>query len=492
MKIITILTLGLILVIIFSSVNSNKINIDDENNLNQILIDDLDPFINLKLTVDIISIRALDEIDSFSDPDFFIKIKINEKKFRSPIFIDKSNLNNVWNVTYDIPDDIETVDVNIQLWDWDPIKSNLCDISQNADKNHKDANLIYNLKTGRWHGDDYTIEDPSGYGRLNGCDDGSIYTNEKDCELSFNIFTNDFDNDYLPYYTEQFVYYTDPRISNIGNDFDNDQIPIEWEHRWGYNPLIWDNHLNLDYDKDSINNFEEYLTSNFLSDPFRSDIFVEIDWMEDSPEGISSVVPEEAKELMKIPFHRRNIVVHFDTGEQEGGEIIPFDDDVTIDEVLEIYDKYFLHNGHLEWRRGVFHYGFFVYLCKPNGYAFNGDGNPFWGYGPGTNAFIISSRLMVRMADNVRKSVSYIFAASIMHEMGHNFGIRFSNPFGCDNSRTVKPWYLSFWLFKNYKSIMNYRYTYYIMDYSDGSHGQRDFNDWAEIKIDYFEQKLKT
>jgi hypothetical protein len=27
------------------------------------------------------------------------------------------------------------------------------------------------------------------------------------------------------------------------------------------------------------------------------------------------------------------------------------------------------------------------------------------------------------------------------------------------------------------------------MDYSDGTHGRRDFNDWEEIKIDYFEQK---
>jgi len=489
MKYISIIMFGLVLFNILSSVNSSSNYLVNEEEYVELFLDDYDPLVNLKLYVDFISIRALDEIEKFSEADFYIKILINDNEFKSPIIKNKNFLYNFWNVTCDVPDNIETVDINIQLWDWNPIKSKLCDISQSSDKDSMDVNIIYNLKTGRWYGDDNIIDDPSGYGRLNGCDDGSIYINERDCEVVFNIFTNDFDNDLLTYYVEKFVYHTDPKISNLGDDLDGDKLPIEWEHKWGYNPLIWDDHLHLDYDKDSINNYEEYLTSYFLSNPYRADIFIEIDWMEDGPDGISGIVPDDAKELMKTPFHRRNIVIHFDTGEQEGGEIIPFDDEVTQDEVLDIYQKYFLHNGILDWRRGIFHYGFFVYHIKPNGYAFRGDGNPFWGYGPGTNSFIISSRLMVRMAEKVSKPVSYIFAASIMHEMGHNFGIRFGNPIGCDNSRTVKPWYLSFWLFRNYKSIMNYRYTYFIMDYSDGTHGRRDFNDWEKIKIDYFEQK---
>jgi hypothetical protein len=78
-----------------------------------------------------------------------------------------------------------------------------------------------------------------------------------------------------------------------------------------------------------------------------------------------------------------------------------------------------------------------------------------------------------------------------MHEMGHNFGIRFGTPLGCDNRRAIYPWHVSYWLFKNYKSLMNYRYTYFIFDYSDGSHGIRDFDDWDYIDLTYFEQKPK-
>jgi len=74
-----------------------------------------------------------------------------------------------------------------------------------------------------------------------------------------------------------------------------------------------------------------------------------------------------------------------------------------------------------------------------------------------------------------------------MHEMGHNFGIRGGNPPGCDNRGCIYPWRLGFWLYWNYKSCMNYRYTYKIFDYSDGSHGIRDFDDWKEIDLTYFE-----
>jgi hypothetical protein len=94
---------------------------------------------------------------------------------------------------------------------------------------------------------------------------------------------------------------------------------------------------------------------------------------------------------------------------------------------------------------------------------------------------------MERSAIRTFKPLDYIYASAIMHEMGHNFGIRFGNPLGCDNRATIYPWRISFWLFRNYKSTMNYRYTYSILDYSDGTHGKRDFDDWDEISLSYFE-----
>jgi hypothetical protein len=34
---------------------------------------------------------------------------------------------------------------------------------------------------------------------------------------------------------------------------------------------------------------------------------------------------------------------------------------------------------------------------------------------------------------------------------------------------------------------MNYQYNYNIFDYSDGSHGRGDHEDWANIDLTYFE-----
>ena len=75
--------------------------------------------------------------------------------------------------------------------------------------------------------------DPSGYGRLNGCDDNSIYEQDRDCELWFTISQNDFDGDGLPYWLEINMYNTSPLINNRGEDADkmvsplNGNIPLD-------------------------------------------------------------------------------------------------------------------------------------------------------------------------------------------------------------------------------------------------------------------------
>jgi hypothetical protein len=38
---------------------------------------------------------------------------------------------------------------------------------------------------------------------------------------------------------------------------------------------------------------------------------------------------------------------------------------------------------------------------------------------------------------------------------------------------------------------MNYRYTIHILDYSDGSHGKRDYDDWGNIDLTWFEISSK-
>ena len=231
----------------------------------------------------------------------------------------------------------------------------------------KEANLYYSLKTGHWYGDDGVNNmewwtDNSGYGRLNGCDDGSVYKlDERDCELWFNIYQTDPDGDQIPYWSEVNIYGTNPLSDDTGTDADNDGIPIEWEHKWGhyfiwnhhnetinhawlFSDMQWDNHTAYDFDNDGLNNIEEYRTSQWDSDPYRKDIYVELDEMAPSPDGFESKLPEGSKELLKTVFNRRNIVWHLDDGCMGGYDVIPFQplvNNTILDK--EIYWNYFLH-----------------------------------------------------------------------------------------------------------------------------------------------------
>jgi hypothetical protein len=438
---------------------------------------DFDPLTNIEITIDVLTIRALDIIEN-ENPDFFVKLNINGQEYQSDIWTDSEYINDTdFSLTVDVPDDHENVTIIIQLWEWNTDEPQLCDIGDET----KDVTITYNIKNGHWYGDD-ELGDISGYGRLNGCDDGSIYENELDCEIWFRITQNDYDNDTLPYWVETNQYHTDPTVDNTGEDADQDLLPIEYEFFWGFDPFLSEEHKVDDYDNDSLTNYEEYLTKTFGTDPYRKDVLIEYDFMETGPNGDENIVPPHADDLLKNPYHRRNIVIHVNRD-----EMIPFDEDAGIQEVFDIYNNYFVHNDPDNWKRSVFHYGLFVNECTPPGYGFSGDVSPYWGYIPGTNGFVISCRQMERSSIRDSNTLAYTFGSAIMHEMGHNFGIRNGNPPGCDNRGCIYPWRLPFWLYWNYKSIMNYRYTYKIFDYSDGSHGTRDFNDWAEIDLTYFE-----
>ena len=157
-------------------------------------LDDLDPLVDLEVTVEIQAIRSLQKfeytniktleiIDLMNDPDFFVKVFINGQEFESEVWEDTKFIYNPnFSPTVNVPDDVEFVDIKIQLWDWNPSVNKLCDIADEG----SDVEFTYSLKTGHWSGDD-ELSDSSGYGRLNGCDDGSMYKRQKECELWFNV-----------------------------------------------------------------------------------------------------------------------------------------------------------------------------------------------------------------------------------------------------------------------------------------------------------------
>ena len=509
-----LITLMLIITIIIPSA---KITIAD----NDTNITDYDPLVDISLTFQLLKIRSLEKndnhlnfkeyIDKYSQPDFFVKVFINEEEFQSDIWRNTRYVYDPdWSVTVDVPDDVELVNITIQLWDWNLGFNQMCDISSDPSffTDSYDVELIYSIKYGLWWGDDHKDNngdpigtDLSGYGRLNGCDDGSIYQHERDCELWFDIYQTDPDGDRIPYWSEVNIFETDPTVDDRGRDDDGDSIPYEWEykyghfiwedwhseeiqHYWIYNPFNNDDHDELDPDEDGLNNIEEYMTSQWDSDPFRKDLFVELDQMEAGPNGEpASIFPEESKELLRTVYNRRNIVYHLDDGFMGGSDIIPFDEETTMSwgsqnsELYQIYLDYFLHGDENNWRRGIFHYGVLVYQCTlANGNAF------------GRDRYQISYKGLMEKTKIPFFKRDIVFASAYMHECGHTLGIFHGNTPGCDDQEGRNIFTVNWWKWRPYKSVMNYGYMYMMLDYSDGSRGKNDFNDWNRIDLTYFEK----
>ena len=493
-------------------------------------LDPLDPAVNVTVTINKIRSLAknyqsltsrfwnptISKIDLFSDPDFYVNVIINEQEFKSPIWYNTKYVYNPnWSATKNVPKDQEFVNITIQLWDNNPLGiDQLCDISGNSEErpNSRDLQLQYSIKTGHWTGDDYVGtfffggSDPSGYGRANGCDDGSVYQNDRDCELWFDINQTDYDGDNIPYWTEENIFHTDPTVNNKNDDPNNDGIPLWWDFKWGftqsfhhggpdgysfeynwtYNPFTSSNYSNLDPDNDGLSNLEEYLTSQWDSDTFRKDLFIEMDQMTGGPNGEpASIFPNGAKELLRTAYDKHNIVYHLDDGTwvDTGSEMIPFDNlttggwghNVSNNELQQIYNDYFLHGNQSNWRHGVFHYGVVVYQCSlANGNMFGGD------------AFQISSNgLSNKTKGKPLADLDVIYASAFMHETGHTLAIE--NP-AVDNPNSKYIYQLGWWQWRHYKSVMNYGYMYLIVDYSDGSRGKNDFNDWVTIDLTAFDR----
>jgi hypothetical protein len=488
--------------------NGNNTNTDSSNqpvqNSSYAGKGDIDPLVDLEVTVTIKEIRALHKIDDIGRSDFFVVVYINGEKFKSKVWWNQNYIKEPWSAILNVPDDQENVSIKIQLWDWNLGLSRICDISDNSATllSNYDIDLVYNLKTAHWTGDDYNYPymswaDLSGYGRLNGCDDNSIYQDEGDCLIVFDITQNDFDGDTIPYWTEVNRYHTDPQVNDTGRDDDGDGVPIEWEFRWGtfidydyheqtwrfewiYDPFVWEDHSNLDPDNDGLNNVEEYLTSQWGSDPFRRDIFVELDQMEAGPNGEqASVFPELGKELLRDAFDKYNIYLHLDDGSMGGGESIPFDNETPREELVTLYQNYFIHGDSNNWRKGVFHYGLLVYDATYAGYVFGVDDN-YWG------AYQISSNRVDKRSHGAGKAIGY--ASVYMHELGHTLDIRI--PGGHDENSGF-PWNINWWKWRPYKSCMNYGYTYLLVDYSDGSRGRNDHDDWGTLDLPGFQLDIE-
>jgi hypothetical protein len=472
-------------------------------------VTDFDPLDEkIIVTVAIKEIRALKTINTRSNPNFYLKVIINGKEFVSDVWQNMMYVENPnWSASCEVLKNNEFVNITIELWDKNSGTDILCDISPNNGNSTqtRTAELTYSIATGAWWGDDY-LKDPSGYGRLSGIDDNSTYEQDGDCELWFTISQNDFDGDGFPYWLEVNMYNTSPLINNRGEDLNHTGIPIEWKYAYGvgykegspdhgyyliYDPFHWKNYTVLDEDKDGLNDIEEYKTWQWGSDPFRQDIFIELDVMETGPNGEGGSVPSGAFDLLRDSYARHNIVWHIDDGRLGGGELIPFKATTNINDPSDWYWEYFMHGNAHNWRRGVFRWciAAYDYSWAP-GFTFGSQINNTFAL----DAFFISTKYhdfrakISPLLDGLDRDISdskmnrvYVYAGAIMHETGHTLNIRAP---GCDARKSVWPWEANYWVYKNYKSCMNYRYIYRgIVDYSDGSHGENDYNDWGNLDL---------
>ncbi len=90
---------------------------------------------------------------------------------------------------------------------------------------------------------------------------------------------------------------------------------------------------------------------------------------------------------------------------------------------------------------------------------------------------------------NLEYQRAVVYASAIMHETGHVLGTFGGNTPGCDNLNSVFP-RKDWWKFRNYRSCMNYHYTYSMVDFSDGSRGKNDFDDWNRIDLTFFQREV--
>jgi len=388
-----------------------------------------------------------------------------------------------WAFAYNVVEYEENKEIPIQIELWKKgIIDQPCDISPQKGNYlyGKTLTLFYNLTSGEWHGDDW-LGDASGYGHAGGHEDGNY--DENDYEIWFDIYeivsTDGWwggSDRMTPWEKAKYGLNESMEYGNV--DIDGDGIPSDWEDKYGYNPVVPEDHRHLDPDNDGLDNVEEYLTSKWLSDPFCPDVFLEIDFMEAKyPWQKDYVLPKKSQEMIISAFTKHNIILHIDDGCMGGGgDLIPFDSKMYGDELRAAREKYFLNGDPNNWRRGVFHYGI---MCCQMGWA----GRPAGGRMFYIDSFCVGVQYVrnwLWMLKLQGSDYETALASVTMHELGHTLGL--TDFEGIDNESTRFPWSKGYYIWKNYESCMNYRYVYKLVDYSDGDDSDHDQNDWEVIK----------
>jgi hypothetical protein len=414
---------------------------------------DLDPLVDLEVTVKVTEVLALDPIDSDDSyaGDFFANVFIDGEAYGTAGTIADETVGwtNADATSWDddahkTPDEIgerftssglsdltsdNPIEVIIVLRDDDyghsPPDDGLCDISGDWPY----VSVWYDLKTGQWTGDD-ALADANGHGHASDNEDGSAGTDQDDCEVWFDVWQNDVDGDAIPYWTEVNSYSSVPAINPVAHnsDSDDDYMPDWWEHKYGLD-LGYKHDWDFDADEDGINNLQEYWCGRWSTtsppptqrqyiprqeytwggNPTIKDIFVEIDWME----GHKFNRGAQAKVI--IAFAEHNITLHIDDGWMGGGNEVSDVDYVDTWWNSGIsghvnFDQYYANNFSIE-HRVFFRYCLFCHLGWHQTYNSGIDG---CARSVLDDQFLIAGENMDSLMDQ---------AQTFMHELGHCIGL---------------------------------------------------------------------
>jgi len=491
------------ILLVSSSVLSYQVFINKEEKEEEIvaveefILDDrISPLENQGLILEVLRIRHRglhDRLMEFGNswkktPTFYFKSNIDgleySSKEESPlttwdsIFFEQKNMR-------DVEEEQEESVVSLTLFEI--VKKGL--IFKRTNDVEKDSfTVTYDYRTGRWTGDDY-LNDADGLGHYVG----------ETFEIWFNIYPTDIDGDGIPYWTEVNLLDTDPWYDDSKLDPDDDGIPTTWEWKYGYNPNEWDDHRRLDPDVDGIENIEEFKLAKWFSDPFSPDIYIEVDGTVSrglfEPEH---VFYKESQQLLIERFCRHGINMYFDDGwpggpVNGGGELI--DKHISGEQdagvLLQFYNNHFADE-----RKGIFRY--MVVGCESH--AFNHPAK----YNRYDAVHIYTDNILFFAMRAWSKRTQRIYLATqAQHELGHSMGISPWTHEGCDNNsylegKQQKREFEEKW--GNYYSLMNYYYLnqdsgnllFDITDYSDGSHGEGDHNDWEKLYLPAFQTEARV
>ena len=262
-------------------------------------------------------------------------------------------------------------------------------------------------------------------------------------------------------------------------DSDGDIIPDSWEQKWGYSPYEWQDHAHLDPDGDALSNIHECYMDKYGSNPFKKDIFLEIDWM---VTGNGETNKPSTLLLNRIidNFSFQNITLHIDIGELGGGSEIPeiCTKPSSYLELHNLYWTYFLNNSMKNPRKGIFHYGVLCNYCADLNFPFIG-----WDV---FDSFAISVEWIKDSYQFLQRED--IIAGAIIHHLGHTLDLVADAYEGIDNIGTTKILSNEWFNYLSYISCMNYFYKYRVLTFSDGSRGVHDFNDWERMDFSFFQQ----